>query len=84
MVWMNLFPFYPSIPPVWAGFDADWLAKEVLKNIKRQRRSCFYRCYVRSKAGEWMRTLVVKEDWTRVLKAYENKSDERGAGLMQC
>ena len=31
-----------------------------------------------------MRTLVVKEDWTRVLKAYENKSDERGAGLMQC
>ena len=71
VVWRNL---TTAVPSVWAGFDEDWLAEEILKVIERQRRSVMYRYYVRSTIGERMRTFVVKEDWLKVLRAYERKT----------
>ena len=73
VVWTNLFPFYPTIPPVWAGFDRQWLSEEILKSLKRQHRSHTYRFFVRSRFGQWMRTMAVNEDWARVLKAFKEK-----------
>ena len=71
VVWRNLMA---AVPSVWAEFDNEWLGEEILKVIERQRRSIVYRCYVRSSIGEWMRTSMVKEDWAKVLKAYESKA----------
>jgi hypothetical protein len=71
VVWRNLMT---AVPPVWAGFKADWLVEEILKAIERQRRNIVYRCYVRSSIGVRMRTFAVKGDWERVLKAYEIKT----------
>ena len=71
VVWRNLMT---AVPPVWAGFDEDWLVGEILKVIERQRRSVTYRYYVRSPIGERVRTFVVKEDWLKVLRAYERKA----------
>lgn len=73
VVWTNLYPFYPIIPTVWAGFDAEWLADEIVKNIERQRKGFVYRQSVRSGAGQWMRTLAVREDWRRVLEILTNE-----------
>ena|ERR1051325_2451215 len=71
VVWRNLMT---AVPPVWAGFNADWLVEEILKEIERQRRNIVYRCYVRSSISERLRTFAVKRDWARVLKAYEGKA----------
>ena len=72
-VWTNLFTFYPIIPEVWAGFDPEWLSAEIMRGIERQGRSGLYGLYVRCRIGRWMRTLAVKEDWAKVLKAVESK-----------
>jgi hypothetical protein len=71
VVWRNLMT---AVPPIWAGFNADWLTEEILRAIDRQRRSMVYRWYVRSSLGERMRTFAVKGGWARVLKAYESKA----------
>lgn len=71
LVWGNLMT---AVPTVWAGFNEDWLAGEILRVIERQRRSAAYRYYVRSPIGKWMRTAAVKEDWLKVLKVYKRKA----------
>ncbi len=70
VVWAN---FLSAVPSVWAGFDIEWLTKEIINNIERQRKSKAYRCYVRNKVGVRMRTWVVKGDWGKVLKVLESK-----------
>jgi hypothetical protein len=71
VVWRNLMT---AVPPVWAGFDNEWLREEILKVIERQGQNIMYRCHVRNPIGVWMRTYLVKEDWLKVLRAYQSKT----------
>jgi hypothetical protein len=66
VVWMNIFPFYPSVGE-WAGFDPEWLEENMMSNIGRQKKSAFYRWRTRSKFFCWMHTLAPREPWQRCL-----------------
>ena len=74
VVWQN---FMAAAPAVWSGFDAEWLQSEVVKNIERQRAEALYRWYVRSKLWRWLRTRLVEDEWSKVLKLFEEQKDGR-------
>ena len=70
VVWRNLIT---AVPPVWAGFDTDWLTEEILRGIRSPRGNFLHRCYERSRLAERVRTWAVRDDWARVLRAIESK-----------
>lgn len=68
VVYFNLLNIFPG--GNWAGFDAEWLYRSILQNIEKQERSPFYRAWVKSSAGNFVMTKMMREDWKKVTELY--------------
>ncbi len=72
VVWKNFgfFMFPNPIPPVWSGFNSDWLKEKILKNIEKNQNK-FYRLYIQNSLCTLLRTYFVKEEWNQILSIFE-------------
>lgn len=66
VVYVNLF----SVAGQWGFFNPDWLYGEILKNLKKQERNPIYRAWIKSGAGKFVMTKMVREDWKKVAELY--------------
>jgi hypothetical protein len=73
VVWMNVFPFYPTVGE-WAAFDPEWLEAKILSNIARQKQSSFYRWRIRSAFFRWMHALAPRRTWQKCLAVLEENA----------
>ncbi len=64
--WIN------PVPPVWEGFNSDWLVEAILNNIKQQNQSVWHRVYIRSKFNTWARTYIISSDWKEIVSIIES------------
>jgi hypothetical protein len=62
---------------VWSIFDEDYLFSEIVKNIEKQDRNTFYRCWVKSRLGKFVMTKMVQDDWKKIIELYKVKNLEK-------
>lgn len=75
VVYSNLFNIFPG--GTWSGFDSQWLSREIIKNLEKQKRNLIYRTWVKSVAGKFIMTKMVQNDWEKVVKLYKSKLAEK-------
>lgn len=69
-VYSNLF----NTTGVWGTFDAEWLSNAILENLKKQENSLVHRTWVKSGAGQFLMTKMVRDDWQKILELYQSVS----------
>jgi len=62
-----------SVAGVWDGFDEEWLAEEILKNIRKQEKICFYRWYIESRLAKFLLASPIWADWEKTVAIYKTK-----------
>lgn len=71
VVYSNLFNIFPG--GTWDGFDDDWLYSSILQNLEKQENNLLYRTWVKSSAGKFLMTKMVRGDWEKIVELYKDK-----------
>lgn len=67
VVYGNLLGFGAS----WTGFDAEWLYREIIENLKKQERSPLHRIWIKSRAGKFVMTRMIQDKWKKTVELYK-------------